>query len=280
MPKNIHIVALGSSFAAGPGIEPIENGDAGRSHNNYAHQLCAIANTKRKWKATLTDLTVSGATTLNILNVSQRTEKHVFPPQLDSLPEDAEIVTVTCGGNNIGYIGSLITESLHPAPAKSTSYIPGIEMPSVPTIPYETLIKRIEQILDTVHKMAPKARVYLVQYLTVLGDSTKPNSEEMPLAVESVQYYEGVAAQLARSKCIAAANRDWVEAIPVAERSRGHGLGSERPWVTGLKDRAPLHPNYEGHRAIAEMLYQRIFKNETAGSASQTNNQSAMLCVL
>jgi hypothetical protein len=33
------IIALGSSFAAGPGIEPIEDTNAMRSSRNYAHLL-------------------------------------------------------------------------------------------------------------------------------------------------------------------------------------------------------------------------------------------------
>lgn len=38
------IAALGSSFAAGPGIEPIEDAQAMRSSNNYAHQLARRLN--------------------------------------------------------------------------------------------------------------------------------------------------------------------------------------------------------------------------------------------
>lgn len=35
----MHIVALGSSFAAGPGLKPIANAAAKRSSVNYAHLL-------------------------------------------------------------------------------------------------------------------------------------------------------------------------------------------------------------------------------------------------
>lgn len=59
--KRLHITALGSSFAAGPGIPPQINRMAGRSSNNYAHLLAA------RLGADPTDLTVSGATLNNIL---------------------------------------------------------------------------------------------------------------------------------------------------------------------------------------------------------------------
>src|SRR5438067_9178958 len=75
-----HVVALGSSFAAGPGIRPIADRAAGRSERNYAHLLA------ERLGAGLTDLTVSGATTATILEQSQRTLRHRFPPQLSGVP--------------------------------------------------------------------------------------------------------------------------------------------------------------------------------------------------
>ena len=52
-----HVASLGSSFAAGPGIEPAADRAARRSARNYPHLLAA------RLGAELTDLTVSGATT-------------------------------------------------------------------------------------------------------------------------------------------------------------------------------------------------------------------------
>ena len=60
------IAALGSSFAAGPTIEPMADVDAMRSTRNYPHLLAAALG------AHLVDLTVSGATTANILRTPQR----------------------------------------------------------------------------------------------------------------------------------------------------------------------------------------------------------------
>ena len=61
----LHIAALGSSFAAGPAIEPIVDTTARRSSNNYAHLTAAALDAK------LTDLTSSGATLLNVLSQPQ-----------------------------------------------------------------------------------------------------------------------------------------------------------------------------------------------------------------
>jgi lysophospholipase L1-like esterase len=98
-----HIAALGSSFAAGPGIDPIIDQSAMRSGRNYPHLLA------EQLGAQLTDLTVSGATTATILSEPQVTlDGTQFAPQIDSLPADADLVTVTAGGNDLGFIGSML----------------------------------------------------------------------------------------------------------------------------------------------------------------------------
>lgn len=61
----LHIAALGSSFAAGPGIQPIVDTTARSSSNNYAKPTAAALDAK------LIDLTSSGATLLNVLSEPQ-----------------------------------------------------------------------------------------------------------------------------------------------------------------------------------------------------------------
>jgi len=54
--------------------------------------------------ADLTDVTISGATTATILDTPQITVTGVrFPPQLRLLSESADLVTITAGGNDLGY---------------------------------------------------------------------------------------------------------------------------------------------------------------------------------
>ena len=106
----LRIAALGSSFAAGSSVEPIENQAAGRSSRNYAHQLA------EKLNADLTDLTISGATLLTVLDQKQDVGwGQTFDPQLDHLSRDANIVTLTAGGNDLGYIGGMCHDSMLPS---------------------------------------------------------------------------------------------------------------------------------------------------------------------
>src|ERR1700712_5049402 len=96
------IAALGSSFASGPLLEPYENIEAQRSRRNYPHLVAEALG------ADLVDLTVGGATTATILDEPQTTQSGVqFEPQINGVPTEASIVTVTAGGNDLGLIGSM-----------------------------------------------------------------------------------------------------------------------------------------------------------------------------
>ncbi len=95
----LRMVALGSSFAAGPGIEPVVDRAAGRSGRNYAHLVAT------RLGASLVDATVSGATTETVLRARQRVGLRTFPPQIELVTADADLVTVTAGGNDLGYLG-------------------------------------------------------------------------------------------------------------------------------------------------------------------------------
>ena len=83
VPTVRHLAALGSSFAAGPGIEPFADKRAWRSSPNYAHLLAD------RLGCDLTDLTVSGATTATILERPQRMlwrTSHLSSPSFPGKP--------------------------------------------------------------------------------------------------------------------------------------------------------------------------------------------------
>src|ERR1700733_10139344 len=98
-------VALGSSMAAGPGIGPPAPGapfGSGRSARNYAHLVAQRLNLD------LVDVTFSGATTAHVLAERQRSAR----PQIEALNGSEELVTITIGGNDVGYVPLLMAASL------------------------------------------------------------------------------------------------------------------------------------------------------------------------
>lgn len=253
----INIAALGSSFAAGPSIQPIVNEAAGRSGRNYAHLLAA------KLHANLTDLTVSGATLLNVLSEKQEAGIQTFDPQLDYLPSNTDIVTLTCGGNDIGYIGSLMNQSLI-SHVGTDPWLMASGAKATPPLDAPELKRRLVAIIDKTRLIAPNSRLFLVQYLSVIGNDTKPRYD-VALSPEHVRHFDNVARMLAQAYVDSGQERpSCVEVVPVAEVSRDHGLGSAIPWVRGfapemlLHGPAPFHPNAAGHAAVAEMVYRQI----------------------
>ncbi len=123
-PGPINYVALGSSFASGYGQAPFEASTigsyCGRSLNDYPRQVSAALN------LTLTDVTCGGATTDNILTVSQY---GFIPPQINAVTSDTSLVTITAGGNDVNYLLDLDRNSC----ANDPSAIPAAYQPLVCT---------------------------------------------------------------------------------------------------------------------------------------------------
>ena len=94
-------VALGSSFAAGLGLGPRAPGSPFffmRSINGYPQQLARMVD------LSLVDASCSGATTRHVLHGGQFFQ----PAQIDMLVSTTELVTLTAGGNDVGYIRDLV----------------------------------------------------------------------------------------------------------------------------------------------------------------------------
>jgi hypothetical protein len=96
-------VALGSSFASGPGLAPITDPVCGRSEINYAQKVA------EELDLNLTDVSCWFATTADLINGQTLSLFGVRrPPQIDAITRDTRLVTVTVGGNDTNYIASLV----------------------------------------------------------------------------------------------------------------------------------------------------------------------------
>lgn len=253
-----HLVALGSSFAAGPGIEPVADVPAMRSSNNYAHQLAR----RLGWQ--LSDLSVSGATSANVVDTPQQSQigPGQFPPQLEGLPGNADVVTVTVGGNDLQFSGSMLYTALkHEEPSSPLLEMMGLMFPNgIPPASEDVIAEAtrgLVAVIDGIRAQAPTARVVLVDYLTVLeADISTP--EATPFTVEELPKLLALQSAIERVFAEAAALRD-VDLLLASELGRGHSLGSADPWVQPLhtaldKIGGSFHPNQAGMTAIADDL--------------------------
>ncbi|KAM0716208.1 hypothetical protein Q7P37_007653 [Cladosporium fusiforme] len=264
----MHIVSLGSSFASGPSIQPVTNPVARRSGSNYPSLLA------RALSARLTDLSASGATLLNILDEPQECLLGILPPQLEGLPADADVITLTAGGNDLGYSAGMMSEAarltiedanfldvvLESMGLKKDGANIGVSVGEVQD--------RFVRIFDAIRAKAPQAQIFLVEYLSVFGPATTLTPTQ-PLSPEQVSIYKQMAADLRQAYRDAAAKRQGVEVIPIVDVSETHALGSEEPWMEGftkemlMTGHAPFHPNAAGHVGVArevEKVVRRRFE--------------------
>lgn len=98
----------------------------------------------------------------------------------------------------------------------------------------EELAERFIEVIDRIKEVAPWLKRSLrVEYLTLFGDDIKAGVD-ISLNEIQIQRYRNVAAVLKRAYKIAGERRDICEVVGIADASRGHGIGSEDPWVTGI----------------------------------------------
>jgi lysophospholipase L1-like esterase len=254
----VHLIAaLGSSFAAGPGIDPIVDVGAMRSGSNYAHLLAKATD------ARLVDLTVSGATTSNILDAPQQTMTgEIYPPQIQGVPANADLVTVTAGGNDLQFIGSMLFAAWSKADPNGwiTQLLAENVADGIPRVdPHEVsaVAEGLARIVSAVRQTASGALIILVDYLTVITEHTPTGGDE-PFTADELSELLRVQECLAEAYRMAAA-RAGVELLAVSDMSRDHGLGSTQPWVFGFRSdventMASFHPNRDGMQAVADML--------------------------
>jgi lysophospholipase L1-like esterase len=254
-------VALGSSMAAGPGIPPYANRAAGRSRRNYPSLVAARCGYQ------LVDATVSGATTDTVLHAPQQVMGSTFPPQVDQLTADAALVTITVGGNDLGYVGTMMALSLlAPLGLVPRRLLPDRLAPSFDRTQAD--IDRVEaalgDVVEAVRTRAPQARVLLVDYLTLLG-SSEPSFHALPLRARDRQACRALADELAGCFARVAASAG-VTLVSASTASVDHGIGSPEPWVVGFdfgnplrrQLKVPYHPNARGMEAVAELVVQGL----------------------
>jgi lysophospholipase L1-like esterase len=244
-------VALGSSMAAGPGIRPTAKGApfrAGRSARNYPHLVA------EKLGLDLVDVTYSGATTANVLTDSQ----HGAPPQIEGLDGSEDLVTVTIGGNDVGYVQLLFAAGL-PRLARSLPLLGGLLRDQLdPAARDRALVDVAESLKEvgrTLRQRSPRAKVLFVDYLTLLPP---PGTPAPPLPDADLAVGRRIADTLERLTAEAAADTGC-GVVRVAEASREHHAWSVEPWTTKfglpLPGRpAPLHPNAAGMRVVADLV--------------------------
>jgi hypothetical protein len=249
IPAGSHYVAMGSSYAAGPGVgrKDSAGGGCARSLDNYAHQLAAQRGLK------LTDASCSGATTDNILTKSQAG----FPPQIESVTADTALVTMTIGGNDVGYIGNLLGKSCRDEAAQTgTSRACSFISDASVKQKLAQLPSRLDAVFAAIRQRAPAAIIVVVNYLPVLPETG--GCAGIPLTTDDS------AALVKTYERLVTIEKDRAQAngaifIASAHIGRGHDACSSAPFTASYHppvtsswtSPAAYHPTISGMTTLA-----------------------------
>lgn len=264
-------VALGASYAAGPGIPPVLDEGCLRSARNYPGQLAEALGLE------LVDVTCSGATTADILDNPQRLPGgQVLPPQIGAVTPDTELVTITVGGNDLGLIGGMIARSCGPGlvgvvpvvsflASDACASVLGDSVEPTPA-DFDRVRLSIAEVVRAVQSKAPNATVLLVEYLPVI-DRDGTVCAKVPLSQSDAESarrtYDGLIAATRT-----AAHETGVDTV-AAPNADAHNACAATPWTYGfnspLDSDAPnvglvatiassYHPNVEGMSVVADEL--------------------------
>ncbi|MEU9117488.1 SGNH/GDSL hydrolase family protein [Streptomyces sp. NPDC048483] len=248
-------VALGDSYAAGAGIPASSAGLCLRSDHDYGRLVAAaLAPTS------YVDKTCAGAK-VGALTMPQRDAGIVINgPQLDAVTPDASLVTLTIGGDDLGTSDIGFGDIAVVCSALSLSNPLG-----APCRDFygDTLTKRLDsaaaqlaEALQKVHAKAPKARVMVVGYPSVLPDDPKKCLGKMPVTTGDLAFLRSVLGELndkvAKTSTVAGAT--YVDTLGP---TKGHDSCASDPWIEGLLPTSPtlpLHPDATGERVMADAV--------------------------
>jgi lysophospholipase L1-like esterase len=242
-------VALGSSFASGPGIPVEVDAQCGRSTRNYANLVAD------RLGLALVDVTCGGATVDQVHDEPQWGRA----PQLAALTPDTALVTVTVGGNDVAYIPAAVTCGVAAGQGRSCL---GAEVdPSASEQAMTGLHDELTAMLRAVRVAAPRARVVLVGYLRIFGTGATPCPPELPSTAEAARYVATLGDRL-RDVHAAAAASAGVEFVDAHARSVGRDAcaGPDRRWMEGAVPvgAAPYHVNPAGMEGVADMVVDEL----------------------
>lgn len=239
-PNEVIYDALGDSFASGAGSGDL--GFCGQAEEAYPERLDG------RMKIVLDDdNTCSGATVQSML-----------ASQLTGL-EDADLVTITIGGNNIGWIPAvgacLLADEQTCAGAVGQSrqliqnVLPGL----------------LDDAYDAVRAAAPDAHVVVTGYPRLFSPEYGDYAGVLPigggipyLASVTEQHILNDGADVLNATIAAVAAEHGFQYVDVTQKFDGHGVNAPDAWITDVVHQVPFHPTAEGQNAYAAAVTSQV----------------------
>ena len=215
-------VALGDSYAAGSGAGAYYPGHGCQvSANAYPH-LWAAANSPSSFAF----VACGGATTADVLET-----------QVSALTEGTRLVTITIGGNDVGWGDALLT-CLTGTEAACSAGVAAVEATIRADLP-----ARLSRVYAAIRDRAPGAKVVVLGYPHLYGTSfcLQASMRKRGMMNHAADVLHGVISARAR-----AFGFSYVDA---RKSFAAHEVcGRSADWITGLAVDGAFHPNAMGQR--------------------------------
>lgn len=214
--------ALGDSYASGYGVPPY--GECGRSQGAYAVLLDG------RQRLQLDDFVAcAGATTTSL----------VTGGQLAALDADTDLVTLTIGGNDIGW-STAVTACIGGTDAQCAG---------AAALAIGRITSQLPALLDTVYAQvaaaAPNAHIVVAGYPRLFSPEYGGYLAATPAELSTLN----AAADTLDAVIADAAARAGFQFVDVRKRFDGHGVNAPDAWILGPFVLGALHPTLDGYEA-------------------------------
>ena len=222
--------ALGDSYAAGPLIpNPTLPLGCLKSDHNYPHLAAPSIG------LSLRDATCSGATTADMTNPQNVEPDGPNPPQLNSVDSTTAVVSLTIGGNDIGFSSvaqSCITLNPFSHPCLDKYDAGGVDQLKARI---EATAPKVAAVLAAIKSRAPSAHIYVVNYPAIFPETGYGCWPQMPIGFSDVPYLRSTEQRL-NSMLATQAAAAGATLVSWYNASIGHDAckGSSTRWVEPL----------------------------------------------
>jgi lysophospholipase L1-like esterase len=262
-PQYRNYVSLGDSFVSGPFI-PLQRLDplsCFKSTQNYPSVLA-----KRLGVTNFTDISCGGAQTKDMAGVQSGIPGQSVP-QFSALKADTDLVTVSIGGNDIGFSDIILTcagKSVldpHGAPCKA-NYGDSLAQR------VDATAAKVAAVLAGIKQRSPKAKIVVVGYLRILP-SSGGCWPIVPISRGDVPYLDNVQKQLngMLGTQAQAAGATFVNPYDISS-GRDTCAAPWDKWVEGIIPTSlafPVHPNANGMAAVGKQVAAALAGTELTG---------------
>ena len=227
-------VSLGSSLASGFGIAT-QSTSCGRSDKSYGPLVAA------KYGLQLVDVSCGAATVPNVMDTPQGDN----PPQLESVPANAKLITIGLGGNDIAYNGTALScgdpTTVCSAPATlaaDETALPG----------------KLDAMLAAVKAKAPAATIVVVTYPR---EFPQTNCPALSLDDQELTMLQQMGASVEKALVDSAKKAKVLLADPYAQKGDHTACAPESTrWAAGkdVTDGFAYHPTALGHQKMAALI--------------------------